>query len=268
MLVGINYSHEAAELVRTGRLVLDRFKFPAWPELLASNPTEVRPYVHFDWFAGRGLPSDRELDEAESLACNTRTPWFNLHFSPAEDGSLREVNRDLAALVERFGSDRIGLENVPWDSSPEFPLPRAAADPDLLSQVVDEFEIGLILDIAHARWAAESIGMEFLTYLDRLPTNRLIELHVTGLGFDKEGRKRDSMPLDATAWSQIAQVLEAAARGDLPVPRIVTLEYGGVGPKFGWRSDSATIEREFNQLLNLIVRIGLPSTQSEFLAIG
>ncbi len=50
----LNYSAQAADLVRAGTLLIDRFKCPSWHDLVARAATLRRVYVHFSLHAGRG----------------------------------------------------------------------------------------------------------------------------------------------------------------------------------------------------------------------
>src|SRR4051794_25363641 len=90
MEFAVHYSREAAALVDAGRIAVDRFKCPAWPELLARVRAAYPVYVHFPLRVGGGT-GDAEHTEThapadwravETILAETNTPFVNLHLEP------------------------------------------------------------------------------------------------------------------------------------------------------------------------------------------
>ncbi len=198
----VNYSAAAADLLREGRITVDRFKCPAWPDLIARLQGRLPLYVHLPLRVGAGrgeaintetrCPADwRQL---ESLLRRTGTPQINVHLAPfcaefpdmpagsddpAHAGRLFEAAwRDVQALVARFGPERIVVENA---DDGKGVIPRLALHPELIRRVVEESGCGFLLDLAHARLAARLLGMDARRYILQLPLARTTEVHLAGI---------------------------------------------------------------------------------------
>jgi len=265
--LAVNYSPQAAELVRSGAVEVDRFKCPPWPGLIA-EAERLRPaYVHFDFQAAQGRPTNEALERADALRRSTRTPWVNTHFAPlrselegaAERGelALERALADVAVLTRRFGPEEVVIENVPWEPSAEYELDRVGADPELVRRLVEESGAGFLLDLAHARFAAEELGTPLEGYLEALPVERVRELHVTGLGHDATGRRRDHLPLTGRDVEILEGALDHVAEGRWARPWAVALEYGGVGEVFEWRSDPEVLAEDLPRVAALLAERGL-----------
>jgi hypothetical protein len=270
-IFAVNYSALAVQLHGEGQLPTDRFKCPAWPDLIdrASKPV----YIHFPLRvgAGRGCPINTETDappdyeEIEELMARTDTPWVSAHMCPkvedfpttarqsttrADVAAIKDaLIRDMAPLVKHFGAERVVGENVFefYDSHM-----RAALLPEVIHAVVEATGCGLLLDLSHARLAARDLGLDARTYIDALPVGRLREIHVTGIQlFDEawvakakaaelgeeeyqlfEGKAIDHMPMTGEDWEIFAWAMDRIRTGRWATPGIIAFEYGGVGAFF------------------------------------
>lgn len=202
MELAVNYSPPVAAMRRAETVALDRFKCPAWPDLIASVRAEYPVYVHFPLRVGSGMGrvidsgAKRPADWAgiEALMTQTDTPLVNVHLAP-ERSDLPDIPPDstdpahveriaeamicdLRDAVARFGAERVIAEN-------DFFTPRvgvrAAALPDVIRRVIDEAGCGLLLDLSHARLAAGGLGRDVREYIGALPVERIREIHVTGI---------------------------------------------------------------------------------------
>lgn len=289
----LNYSELAARLVREGAIRVDRFKCPAWPDLVARVQTEFPVYVHFGLRVGpgRGVAIDGETNQpadwsrVEQLLRATDTPYVNLHLAPtagdwpgipeeaAEPYRAREalerLSRDVRAVVERFGPERVVLEND-WGEVDWFP--RAACLPEVIRGVVQESGCGLLLDLAHARLAAQRLGVRPATYVSALPTARLREVHVSGVrrigrawvqrmeraGAGQptiaryRGQLNDHLPLTASDWRFVSQSLDNVRAGAWGRPDLATLEYGGVGPLWEAVGEESSMVEQATRLYGLV----------------
>ena len=202
LALAVNYSPQAAALVRSARIDVDRFKCPAWSYTIESARRTLPIYVHLPLAVGSGaghvidaethLPAD--LDRFEQILNETDSPLVNLHIaSPADrahrghraaphsgpaDGVVRRLIRDVASAIERFGAPRVALEN-------DFESIGGSVDPALFPEtirtVLDETGAGLLLDLAHAQLAARRIGVDAREYIEALPVDRIREMHVSGV---------------------------------------------------------------------------------------
>ncbi len=264
----INFSTQAAILFSQGRLKIDRFKCPDWPELI-DEASGYRPVaVHFNLNAGRGKLENKDLKQVARLAAQTATPFVNLHLDAraadfpgipgdtTDPGHLEQIYQKLVAdairLVETFGAGRVIVENVPYHSGGN--VIRPAVEPELITRIVEETGCGLLLDLAHARITACYFGIEVSDYINRLPVSHLKEMHFTGVR-DLGGRLQDHLPAQEEDWQNLEWALDQIRLGIWPSPWMVAFEYGGVGEKFIWRSSAQAIEENGRKLYNLIKSI-------------
>jgi len=202
------------------------------------------------------------LADMEQQVRAGRCRYVNTHLGPpggedeepigAFSRALRKVGEDYQRLCAHLGAERVLLENVPWESRPGFPFPPVAADPQLLTAVLERWGGWLLLDLAHVQIAAAQLEHDPFEYLEQMPTRLLRELHVTGVGPDATGRVRDSMPMTDRDWELCTFALDRVADGTWARPWVVTFEYGGVGPHFAWRSDEQVLAEQLPRLERLL----------------
>ncbi|MBN1201073.1 MAG: DUF692 family protein [Anaerolineae bacterium] len=266
MEFAINYSPQAADLLRRGAITLDRFKCPNWPDLLAEAREYLPVYVHFNFRAGPGEMAAADWTNVTAVRAQTNTPYVNLHLSPQSEHfpdipldstDLQHVTfltermiADVAAAVEQVGAERVIVENVPYWAG-HGPTLRPAIEPDVIRRVVDETGCGFLLDISHARISAHYTGVDPYEYLARLPCERLRELHITGIWHDEAGRWRDHQGMTEADWPFLAWVLDRIRSGEWARPWALAFEYGGIGPKFEWRSESGVIAEQVPRLVDM-----------------
>jgi len=266
MELAINFSPQAAQLLADRKIRLDRFKCPDWPDMIEEARALLPVYVHFPLDAGTisGRPAD--LDAVDRMARDTDTPFVNYHLVayardfpdvPADtvDEAVTEIVRermiaDVSHAVERFGADRVIVENIPYFGAGGLYV-RASVDTAVIRDVVDATGCGFLLDVSHARIAAHYLGVEPRQYIADLPVECLRELHLTGVS-PVNGKLADHMGLEPEDLVWTRWTLERIAVGDWARPSIVAFEYGGVGKPFAWRSDAAVIERDVNALNELL----------------
>ncbi|MBI5877465.1 MAG: DUF692 family protein [Chloroflexi bacterium] len=270
MNLSINYSRPLAALVRDGRVTLDRFKCPAWPDLIAEAQGVHAAYVHFPLAVGygRGIPYDfderapADLERIERLLVQTGTPFVNVHLgvraterpdippesdAPAHRDRLVEAAlSDMRPLLERFGAERIMIEN---DHAAKGTGLRLTIMPETFHAIVRETNCGFLLDLSHARLAAKQLGADARTYTEMLPVGRLREIHVTGMqvfgealatrarqmGVEERtvaqfaGQWMDHLPMTEIDYEHLAWALGQVRAGAWAEPWSVSHEVGGVG---------------------------------------
>ena len=158
MQFAVHYSHASADLLAREQIAFDRFKCPAWPDLVREARQIAPVYVHFPLTIGRGIGDawDEERNSPpdwaafERLLVETDTPFVNLHLAPHErdypgiprlslDPAHTELVaerllRDVRGVVARWGADRVIVENVPEEPG----RMRAAYLPEVVRRVVAE----------------------------------------------------------------------------------------------------------------------------------
>ncbi|RME49633.1 MAG: DUF692 family protein [Chloroflexi bacterium] len=268
MQFAVNYSPQAAELVQAGRVQIDMFKCPPWPELVAEAQGYGPVYVHFSLVVGPGLgDAITRRGEApnwelvEHFLATTCTTHINLHISTNRrhylDGSpdreltpervTEQLIRDVEGVCRRFGRDRVVVENG-YRSDEVRVL--AATFPEVITQVVEETGCGFLFDLSHARLATTYLGRDVFDYIAHLPLAHTREIHLTGIQhFGPEWVERmrafgvgedflrpligidmDHLPLSEEDWSFMQWAAEAIRHGAWGQPQLVALECGGVGP--------------------------------------
>ncbi len=262
--VAVNYSPEAAGLLRADAISFDRWKCSLWPELVSgARGTRLPLYLH----AGSGTGAGGDLDQIAALVADTATPYVNLHLAPRRtdypgipvgssnpvhlDEILEKTGRDIVPVSDRFGPDRVIVENLPY-RGPDGVRLRLGAEPVFVHRVCKEGGCGFLLDIAHARTAAYHLGLDHREYLSSLPVHRLRELHVSGVDRDENGRLREHMPLSEDDWDLLAWCLGEIRRGHWARPWIESLEYGGIGPLMEWRSQASVLTKQGFRLLGIV----------------
>ncbi|MGI8855776.1 MAG: multinuclear nonheme iron-dependent oxidase [Thermomicrobiales bacterium] len=301
MRFAVHYSRPAADLVDAGRIAVDSFKCPAWPDLIAAVQAKYPIYVHFPLRVGQGIGDavDTETHKAadwgkvEALLAQTDTPFVNVHLEPTvadhadipadttDPGAIERLTecliRDVRAVVARFGPERVIAENVPNGDG----CLRPAYLPEVVRRVIEECDCGLLFDISHARRAARALGMEATEYIGLLPVEYTREIHLSGIQqFDARweavlraaglgdaviaqfaGRWQDHLPLTEADWQFTAWSLEQIARGRWGRPGIIALEYGGVGPLWEALTDPAILAEQVSRLSAMVHAI-IPASQS------
>lgn len=292
MQVAINYSRQAADLVKGSQIPLDMFKCPAWPETV-TEALRLRPtYVHFPLSTMRGedavlngetgAPAD--LDQIGALQRASDTHLVNVHFSPkaatypefdhsATDADMRErilvdAVRSIQALQRRVGTENVIVENVP-DAADT--VMHAALLPEVISELLERTGCGLLLDLSHARIAADFLGQDPHDYVQRLPVSRLRELHVTGIQqVDEEllariekmgleetiyhrliGRMVDHLPFSTLDWQFMDWAVTQIQAGFWAEPWVVAFEYGGIGSFWEKIGDATVMAEQVPRLYRL-----------------
>ncbi len=266
MKFAINYSYPAATLLDEGRILIDRFKTPNWPHFISEASLHSPVAVHFDLQAGQGTAAEADWDMIGRLLEQTATPYINLHLSPSvtnypdivsnrptptqAEQVIDQMLRDVMLAVQRFGPERVIVENVPYRGSAGKKI-RTAVEPEVIQRIVQESSCGLLLDISHARITARSLGLDERDYMSSLPVNRLREVHFTGLHW-LDGRWEDHLPVLEEDWPVLEWATGQISSGEWAKPWILVFEYGGIGGLFERRSDPAVIAEQAPRLYDMV----------------
>ena len=266
----VNYSPQAAELLKQGDINVDLFKCPDWPELIDEASALAPVYVHFPLVAGHPSLYKTDWDRVERLLEETRTPFVNIHLEvitdvypemavntkdPRDSERLTErLIEDVRTVAERFGPERVVAENVIYRGHRRNVL-RPCVQPHVIRTVLEETGCGLLLDLSHARLSAHYLGVEeagvtLETYLAALPLERLKELHLTGIHLHRD-KLSDHLSLTDFDWDVTERAFERIHEGAWGEPRTVAFEYGGVGSSFAWRSQKEVIAEQVPRLYRL-----------------
>ena len=234
------YSHHLQSLLGQ-KIALDAIEFTLWqsPSLLSSilpQLTGYTTYFHGSNLADRVslLPGARsQLSEILRL---TRAKWFSTHISllplgwvwlslrydihlppPPIKWLLPRFIRRAKRLKAEHHQIPLLLENMPVEPRRVY---KHFKHPDLIREVIEKTDCDLLLDLPHARIAAEALGMETTEYLQQLPLDRVVEIHTSGPTHRQDGILIDQ---HAVMQDEDYRLLEWAM-AHTPV-QLVTLEY-------------------------------------------
>lgn len=202
MKFALNYSPQAVRLQEQGRISVDLFKCPAWPELVEEAGGRHAIYFHFPLSVGSGAGlvwdghQGREVDPKEIAwyLAHSETFYVNLHPHPharyfpglevgdrsaaAGERVAEALIRDVECALTLFGRERVIFEN---NGLPGASMAAAGFLPDVIRRVVESTGCGFLFDLSHARQVARAWDWPLETYVAGLPLQQMRELHLTGI---------------------------------------------------------------------------------------
>jgi uncharacterized protein len=270
MNFAINYSPQAAQLLSAEKIEIDFFKTPPWPHMVAKAQAQHPVAVHFSLRAGNGQLHETDWFEVERILETTATTFVNLHLavhedeipgvdsdnpSPAQTAQIiANLHQDITTAVAQFGAGKVIIENAPYRVG-ENRVIQTCVVPEVFREVLLEHNCGLLLDISHARIAADALGMDAKEFIMALPMEHLRELHFTGLHDLGGGHLMDHLPVLDDDWPWLEWVLEGIANRGWRRPHMLAFEYGGEGNSFfESNSDIETIARDVPLLYSMCHR--------------
>lgn len=258
MYLSINYSKQAAELVKKKQIEIDFFKTPEWVDMIA-KASQLRPVcVHFSLKTGRGKLEDIDWQLLSEIMKETNTPYINIHLISKtkdfphipinstdpihQEEILEQALTDIQEVSDRFGAEKVIIENVPYRGK-SWKVLRPIIEPEMITKIIQETGCGLLLDISHAHMTALSLGWDVKEYISQLPVEAIRELHFTGVHY-LDGWHQDHLPALETDWKLLDWVLNAIQSGAWGNPWMIAFEYGGVGERFENRSETEVIKEQ------------------------
>lgn len=254
MKLGCNYSNELVQLICTHEIDIDYVKFPlelSIHKLYEDSNLDLPAMIH-------GIPvrtasvdlKSYDFDFLNRYLEKYGCPHFGIHFRAnlndftenlSESEMKKRVECDLEYFKEKIYSPLL-IENMP-----SYATIANLADPSYLKEVCDKLDIGLLLDISHAKITAHNMGISFKEYIDILPLDRVKEIHANGTYDDPELGIRDKhLEMKDTDYRNLSYVLTVTNTNYL------TLEYGGIGDHMKDRSNKEVIKRQLTRLKTLI----------------
>lgn len=242
MKLAVNYMQEVQELFEE-----EKINFIDYMKLYSING-DLYP---FDWCASHsnvlfhGLVGhgsnvadsrfweNRDIELQKEYYKKGKTPYISLHIntekneveSPEE--TLKTIIQNVEKVKDVFEM-KVILENVParyGNRKKDF-----LSSPEFITKVVNELDCGFLFDIGHARVAADVLGVPFEEYVNRLPMNRLIEIHLSGAMSMPNG----TIGAMHTKMNEEDYIFLEEAIRKYDTLQIITLEYGP------WAEDEKT----------------------------
>jgi len=259
MKLAVNYSNPLIRLLKRKAVQVDLIKCPDWEGMLK----EVQPYgpitIHYDLEVGLGNTLNADFSRIINYKNITQTPHVNTHlvtpryFDPNSEEELRKINHlwreEIQLMIDHLGTDEVALEHYPYTSANIHIRP--AVDSKVFNQVIQDTGCMFLLDLAHARITADTLGMDVKDYINKLPIDRLVEMHITGIK-PYGGVLTDHFELDHEDWSVLAWSLDQIRMGHWRKPRIIAFEYGGVGETFVWRTSEIVLSSQVPKLFDMV----------------
>lgn len=223
---------ELLELLGSPVVPLDYLKCPLSPNSRAEVEAARmhRPVLLHGWGPPGYSVSMAQVPEPallQELALLSNTPYLSAHidYDPARDGQLSTEGlllrmRQSVEELRRLTGLEVLLENlpfVPWGNRPRY-----LTDPEFIHEVLEATQTAFLLDLAHARIAAHHRREDLWGYLERMPFEQVIELHLSGPRLEEKGLRDRHQALSGADY----EVLEWAV-GRTPHLKMLTLEYQG-----------------------------------------
>lgn len=177
-------------------------------------------------------PSADYLAELDAEVRRARSPWHSDHLCLSTSGDL--VLHDLfplplnvetarrAAQRVKETEDLLGLpmlvENISFYAHPARPR---MSEAEFLSTVLTEADCGLLLDVNNVYVNAQNHGYDARAFIDALPLERVVELHVAGYTRLPPGHLAEGMLLDthgAPVTDPVKELLAFTLERTGPVP--------------------------------------------------
>jgi len=240
---------------------VDLIKCPDWEGMISEAQRLGEVTLHFDLKAGLGKTFYVDFGRIQALKQRTHTPHVNTHlvtpgdFDPGDKQALQEINQlwraELGLMIKHLGAESVALEQFPYteDTPNIFP----AADSAVFSQVILDTGCMLLLDLAHARITAQTLGIHVKDYIHALPLDRLVELHITGVK-PHSGILTDHFQMMPEDWALFEWALGEIRAGRWREPEVIAFEYGGVGDVFVWRTDDNFLKEQIPILYEMVHR--------------
>lgn len=268
--IAANYSPQLLELLEAGDIdFLDYIKIP-----LVSPPLEqIRDARRFRrgllhcwgtesiWIGAARREDAIQPDLVRKMIELSETPYVSTHlvldFSDfaaiggftsenARDLVYKHLVRNIFYVKSQLDRDLI-LENMDFTHGRS--MSPCVVNPSFITQLLDEVDCNMLLDIGHAQVAAWHLGFSFDEYLQALPLNRVVEIHVHAPEcIENKGLLDTHRPLRSKDYDLIRWLID-----NTPV-QTITLEYAGIkeGAHDPRLNDTSLLADQLYRLHNLI----------------
>jgi uncharacterized protein (UPF0276 family) len=238
-LLTVDYSRALVDLLLIEGLTLDGIEVGPWytPEKITGFRQTLPGfpfYFHAGSLSSRLNRNKKELNKLQLYLECTQSPWvsfhiellplyiyifgyyFGIYLSPPESGKAK---RQFITLVNKI-KEKLGLQII-LENLPSLPLKKYnyAADPEIITEIVEQTASAFLLDIAHARIAATTQNLPVTTYIEKLPLDKTEQIHASGVR-KENGRLRDAHETMSPEDFQLLEWILGKCN-----PTIVTLEY-------------------------------------------
>lgn len=257
MYIGCNWSKALKFILEKDATKLDYIKSGAYGTFNEQFSTmrSIRPILlhGLGYFEHTGMKDIEMVDFnfANSLIKKCNSPHYGLHLSIKNSdmypGMTNEnIYEHMSKQIQIFKKKL----TVPLllENTPDSPQDRVIFDhypyfmPKQFSRLFIDNDVSFLLDLTHAKITAQYHGWNIHDYIRELPLNRVVEIHVNGSSYDKDGFPADThQAMENEDYKLLEWVLNYTK------PHIVTLEYNGIETE----NDDTIIYSLQNQLMKI-----------------
>ena len=164
-----------------------------------------------------------EVVSLHLASCYENPKLLNGVFQPNGNKIEREqlllnAKNNLERIKSIFGSTvKIALENNNFLKSDAYDI---VTDPKFISEIIISNNIYFLFDISHAHISSYNLGLDFNTYINQLPLDRVIQLHICRCSYT------DNLAIDshdfpkAEEWEEVKYFMKT-----IPSVKYLTIEY-------------------------------------------
>lgn len=236
--VGCNWSEALAMLLIDKQVSVDYIKAGAYGEFenQFDRMRSLKPILlhGLGYYERTGMRNVDHVDfhRANHLIARCGSPHYGLHMAIKHEDLLpdmgdEEIYRHMCMQIQKFKkslSAPLLLENIP--DSPEERMifnHHPFVEAGKIARLLHDNDLGLLLDLSHAKITARYRQWNVYGYLQELPLERVREIHVNGSGCDGDGFPADThQALENEDYELLDWLLRRST------PDIVTLEYCGI----------------------------------------
>ena len=237
MKIGCNWSAALGDLVLDKRVNIDYIKAGAFGEfenqfetMRSLKPVLLHGLGHFE-STGMADISIVDFNRANALIKTCSSPHYGTHLDIKNEDMLANMS-DEEIYIRMSTYIQVFKKNISvpllLENSPDTPQDRVLLDhypysePEKISKLLIDNDVGLLLDLTHAKVTSEFRNWNIYDYLLGLPLNRVKEIHVNGSGYDEQGFPADPhKAMEPEDYDLLDWILGYTK------PDIITLEYCG-----------------------------------------
>ncbi len=260
-----NYSNELIELLNEGLVDVDYIKVTL-EEFFTEATDEakkIKPLmVHYLGLQERSTMIDYKLIDFTSINEKLRdlkSPVTGLHayiekldFESRDPSYDQALNRSIEVISHFKNNLEVPLliENYPYseyyDSLDNHHL---TMNTKMFHDICEKCDVGMILDISHAKCSSAFKGISLKEYLKTFPLDRVVELHVNStFNHPERGVIDRHLELEEDDYEVIEWLCKICNI------EYLTLEYGGIGKVKKERSNKEAILRQLTRLKEILIK--------------
>lgn len=150
--------------------------------------------------------------------CGDEGYLYDLMPLPFTDEAVRHVARRIRQVQDALGR-RIAVENISYYAAPY----QALSELEFVTAVVSEADCDLLLDVNNVFVNSVNHGYDARTFIDRLPTARVVAMHVAGHFDEAEDLKIDThgASVKDDVWSLLAHAYSRCG----PCPTVLERDF-------------------------------------------